>query len=66
MKFATIATIVFTLVVASLATPMGLHARQFVVNQGGRSQVVHTRRAPVILHRALPPFRGQHIYQPGR
>ncbi len=54
------------LVVASLATPLTLHASQFTVNQGGRSQVVHARRAPVIFHRALPPFRGQHVYQPGR
>jgi len=26
------------------------------------AQVVHSRRGPVILHRALPPFRGQHVY----
>jgi hypothetical protein len=29
----------------------------------GRGQVVHTRRAPVALHRAVPPFRGVHVYQ---
>ncbi len=25
--------------------------------------VVHTRRAPVILHRAVPPYKGVHVYQ---
>jgi hypothetical protein len=25
-------------------------------------QVVHSRRAPVIMHRAVPPFRGVHVY----
>jgi hypothetical protein len=29
----------------------------------GRGQVAHTRRAPVIMHRAVPPFRGVHVYQ---
>ena len=26
-------------------------------------QVVHTRVAPVVAHRVLPPFRGVHVYQ---
>jgi len=34
-------------------------ARQYVTARG---QVVHTRRAPVVVHRVLPPFRGQHVY----
>ncbi|MGI8981144.1 MAG: hypothetical protein ACR2FY_18105 [Pirellulaceae bacterium] len=51
------------LVVASLCTPLAVQARQY---RGGGGQVVHTRRAPVIFHRALPPFRGQHVYQSGR
>ena len=25
--------------------------------------VVHSRRAPVMLHRAVPPFKGVHVYQ---
>ena len=25
-------------------------------------QVVHSRRAGVIMHRAVPPFRGVHVY----
>lgn len=60
--------------VASLLTVAGillvqaapLQARQFPVNEGGRTYVAHTRRAPVVLHRVLPPFRGIHVYQPGR
>jgi hypothetical protein len=35
-------------------------ARQY---SNGRGQVVHTRRAPVVMHRAVPPFRGVHVYQ---
>jgi hypothetical protein len=25
-------------------------------------QVVHSRRAPVVAHRLVPPFRGVHVY----
>ena len=42
-----------------LAVPSIAHARQYQV--GGR--VVHTRRAPVILHRLVPPYAGVHVYQ---
>ena len=39
--------------------------------RGGKSiapngQVVHSRRAGVIMHRAVPPFRGVHVYEGGR
>jgi hypothetical protein len=55
------------LVSISLLAPLSTHARQFTVQQGGRNYVAHTRRAPVIIHRVLPPYRGEHIYyQPGR
>ena len=27
------------------------------------SQVVHSRRAPVIAHKVVPPFKGVHVYQ---
>jgi hypothetical protein len=27
------------------------------------SQVVHTRLAPVVAHRVLPPYRGVHVYE---
>ena len=29
----------------------------------GNGQVVHSRRAGVIMHRAVPPFRGVHVYE---
>ena len=29
----------------------------------GQGHVVHTRLAPVLLHRAVPPFKGMHTYQ---
>ena len=48
---------------AMLATPSSLHARPRVSPVG---QVVHSRRGPVAMHRVLPPFRGQHVYDPGR
>ncbi len=35
-------------------------ARGRSVSAGGN--VVHSRRAPVAMHRALPPFHGVHVY----
>jgi hypothetical protein len=32
----------------------------------GSGQVVHSRMAPVLLHRAVPPFKGVHTYQSDR
>ena len=43
-----------------VALPWGASAEQFVAPSG---QVVHTRVAPVVVHRILPPFRGVHVYQ---
>lgn len=60
MKYA-ITTVILAL--ASLVSPLALQARQY---RTGGGQVAHTRRAPVVFHRVLPPFRGQHVYQPGR
>jgi hypothetical protein len=34
-------------------------AEQYIAGNG---KVVHNRLAPVLLHRAVPPFRGQHVY----
>ena len=42
-----------------IAAPSIAHARQYQV---GRN-VVHTRRAPVIMHRLVPPYAGVHVYQ---
>lgn len=54
------------LVLSTLALGLGAagaasaEARQYA---SGNGQIVHTRRAPVVLHRAVPPFRGVHVYQ---
>ena len=43
--------------------PLAAQARQYSVRNGGKDYVVHTRVAPVLMHRALPPFKGQHVYE---
>ena len=50
-------TIALIALLASLA-PSVLRAEQY--NSGGK--VVHTRLAPVVMHRVSPPYRGQHVY----
>ena len=45
------------------ALPLVAQARQYGVRSSGRDYVVHSRRGPVIMHRALPPFKGQHVYE---
>ncbi len=47
------------MVTVVLALPLTAEARQY--SRG--SQVVHSRRAPVALHRAFPPYAGQHVYE---
>jgi len=42
-----------------LASPALARAEQYASN----GQVVHTRRAPVVAHKMVPPFRGVHTYQ---
>jgi|GEM_PF-2681793 len=56
---------IFALAIVAVAMPSAAYAR------GGRTmadngQVVHSRRAGVIMHRAVPPFRGVHVYEGGR
>jgi hypothetical protein len=43
-----------------LGSPLSVFAEQYVSNNG---QVVHTRLAPVVAHKMVPPFRGVHTYQ---
>lgn len=54
------------ILVAISLLPLAAQARQFPVQQGGRTYIAHTRRAPVVVHRVLPPYWGEHIYQSGR
>lgn len=42
-----------------LALPLTARAERYA--QGGN--VVHSRRAPVIAHRMVPPFKGVHVYE---
>ena len=60
------ASIALLLAAISLVAPLSAQARQYAVQQGGRTYVAHTRRAPVVVHRVLPPYWGEHIYQGGR
>ena len=43
-----------------LGSPLSVFAEQYVSSNG---QVVHTRLAPVVAHKMVPPFRGVHTYQ---
>lgn len=47
------------LVIAVTALPGFARGRSNSAN----GHVVHSRRAPVIIHRAVPPFSGVHVYQ---
>ena len=47
------------LVLALIAIPRSARAEQYAI--GG--QVVHTRLAPVVAHKVVPPFKGVHVYQ---
>jgi hypothetical protein len=55
---------IFALAIVALAMPSSAYARgaRYMADNG---QVVHSRRAPVIMHRVVPPFRGVHVYQGG-
>lgn len=43
----------------AIVGPHGAQARQYA----GGGHVVHSRRAPVVFHRVLPPFHGTHVYR---
>lgn len=49
----------FSLAACSAGTA---RAVQYEVQSGGRAMVAHTRLAPVVVHRAFPPFKGAHVY----
>jgi hypothetical protein len=49
--------VVFVLLLA--AAPLIARANRYA---SGR-HVVHTRRAPVVAHRLVPPFHGVHTYE---
>jgi hypothetical protein len=43
--------------------PATARAERYAAFFNGGEHVVHTRRAPVMLHRAVPPYKGVHVYQ---
>ena len=50
---------IVTFLLFGLSAQSWSHAAQYVRG----NQVVHTRVAPVIVHRVLPPYRGIHVYE---
>jgi hypothetical protein len=55
MRFATL-----ILVLVLVLAPAAVRAEQYVTADG---HVIHTRLAPVIAHKVVPPYRGVHVYQ---
>ena len=51
-------TLLFLLAMESL-----VQSQQYQVRTASGEKIVHTRVAPVIVHRILPPFYGRHVYQ---
>jgi hypothetical protein len=52
----------FALLLVLAIAPSG-SAAQYPVRTATGGKVVHTRVAPVLIHRLLPPFHGRHVYQ---
>lgn len=48
--------------ILSFAAPVAAVQTE-TVDVNGEHKVVHSRLAPVVVHRAFPPFKGQHVYQ---
>ncbi len=46
-----------------LAAPSVAEAKKYTTVKNGKEVVVHTSLAPVVVHRALPPYGlGKHVY----
>jgi hypothetical protein len=41
-------------------------AQQYRVRTPAGEKVVHTRLAPVVMHRIFPPYYGKHVYRRSR
>jgi hypothetical protein len=52
-----------SVVLICLAIAPSAPAAQYQVRTAAGTKVVHTRVAPVLVHRLLPPFHGRHVYQ---
>ena len=57
--------LVFTSVVvaSSMVLISTAQAEQFVEQSPQGAKVVHTRLAPVVAHRLVPPYAGKHVYR---
>lgn len=45
--------------------PKDAQAKRFLAVTAGKTVITHTRVAPVIVHRVLPPYGlGKHVYAP--
>ena len=53
---------VASILVALSCVSSGRAAQQAVQTPAGL-KVVHSRLMPVLMHRAVPPFAGKHVYQ---
>jgi len=51
---------ILALIVLVLVASPSVSRAELAVSSG---QVVHSRLAPVIAHKVVPPFRGVHVYQ---
>lgn len=56
--FVAIATAILTLSYIS-TTDAAQHSVQTPVGE----KIVHTRLVPVLMHKAVPPYAGKHVYQ---
>lgn len=51
------------LLAAVLLLPNVAQAQRFTTAKNGKDTVAHTRRAPVVVHKAFPPYGlGVHVY----
>jgi hypothetical protein len=53
------------MIALSLATLLlpGVALARGTKTMADNGQIVHSRRAGVIMHRAVPPFKGVHVYE---
>jgi hypothetical protein len=60
MKSVCLAIVVLSLTLSCVARGQ---AAQHAVQTPYGEKVVHTRLMPVLMHKAVPPFAGKHVYQ---
>ncbi|MGC4006230.1 MAG: hypothetical protein QM811_25185 [Pirellulales bacterium] len=53
---------IFALLVAAASFAVAPSVSSAAQTTDGSGHVVHSRRAPVVMHRIVPPYRGVHVY----